>query len=165
VIRLLRWLHRLETALLMTMLGLMLGLSAAQILLRNVFGTGLVWGDVVVRLLVLWIGLAGAMVASRRGDHIRIDVAARYLPPSWAGAAEAFARLSTAVICGLAAWHGYRFVRMEAEFGGNAFLQVPIWVGQTIIPFAFGVIALRYFGLAADLARNRFVLPRREEMA
>jgi TRAP-type C4-dicarboxylate transport system permease small subunit len=161
----LRWLYRLETALLVLMLGLMLGLSAAQILLRNVFGTGLVWADVVVRLLVLWIGLAGAMVASRRGDHIRIDVAVRYLPPSRAGAVEAFTRLSTAFICGLAAWHGYRFARMEAEFGGTAFLQVPIWVCQTIIPFALGVIALRYFGLAVDLARKRFVLPPREEVA
>jgi TRAP-type C4-dicarboxylate transport system permease small subunit len=78
---------------------------------------------------------------------------------------EAFTRLSTAFICGLAAWHGYRFARMEAEFGGTAFLQVPIWVCQTIIPFALGVIALRYFGLAVDLARKRFVLPPREEVA
>ncbi|MFW6242342.1 MAG: TRAP transporter small permease, partial [Thermodesulfobacteriota bacterium] len=110
--RALLWLYRLETALLVLMLGLMLGLSAAQILLRNFFGTGLAWADVMVRLLVLWIGLAGAMVASRKGDHIRIDVAVRYLPPSRAGAAEALARLSTAVICGIAAWHGYRFARM-----------------------------------------------------
>lgn len=161
--RVLDGLRKLETALLVGMLLLMMGLSAAQILLRNVFGTGLVWADVGVRLLVLWIGLAGAMVASRTGDHIRIDAAVRYLPGRWAGAAEALSRLATALVCGLAAWHGFRFVRMEAEFGGTAFLRVPVWVCQTIIPVAFGVIALRYLGLTAALVRNRFVPPAGKE--
>lgn len=163
--RLLGGLRKLETALLVGMLGLMIALSAAQILLRNFFGTGLVWADVVVRLLVLWIGMAGAMVASRRGDHIRIDVAFRYLPERWAGGVEAVSRLATAGICGLAAWHGWRFVRMEAEYGGTAFLRVPVWICEAVIPVGLGVIALRYAGLFVALARNRFVVPNRDDAA
>ena len=34
----------------------------------------------LIRILVLWVGLVGAMVASREDDHIHIDLLERYLP-------------------------------------------------------------------------------------
>jgi hypothetical protein len=36
---------------------------------------------------------------------------------------------------------------MEFEGGAIAFAQVPTWVCEAVIPFAFAVIALRYFVL------------------
>ena len=72
-------LHRIEDGILVAILSLMIGLAALQIVLRNFFGAGIVWGDMLVRVLVLWIGLVGAMVAARQNKHISIDLVIRYL--------------------------------------------------------------------------------------
>ena len=36
------------------------------------------------------------------------------------------------------------FVESEREFGGDAFLGIPAWALESVMPFAFAVIALRY---------------------
>ena len=77
---LIRWLYRLEDGLLILALLAMIGMAVLQILLRVLFHTGIVWGDELVRVLVLWLGVLGAVSASRSDSHIRIDLAARYLP-------------------------------------------------------------------------------------
>ena len=67
-------LHRIEDGILVAILCLMIGLAALQIVLRNFLGAGIVYADMLVRILVLWIGLVGAMVAARQNKHISIDV-------------------------------------------------------------------------------------------
>jgi hypothetical protein len=47
-------------------------------------------------------------------------------------------------VCCLLAYHGYRFVADEYEYGTDAFSDLPAWIFQTVIPFAFGAIAVRY---------------------
>ncbi len=139
---------KLEDAILAGLLVLMISLAVAQIFLRNFFEAGILWGDVLVRILVLWIGLAGAMVASRHGNHISIDIVTRYLPNHIKTIVNGVVELFTGVICTIAAWHSLRFVQMEFQYGGKAFAQVPVWLCESIIPFAFTVIALRYFILS-----------------
>jgi len=57
-------------------------------------------------------------------------------------------RLFTAFICMIVAYYSLLFVQMEFADGGTAFAQVPNWLCEAIIPFAFTVIALRYFLLS-----------------
>ena len=38
--------------------------------------------------------------------------------------------------------HGARMVIVEKEFAETDFLDIPIWILQSVIPFAFGVIAV-----------------------
>ncbi len=140
--------RKVEDGILVGLLLLMISMAVAQVFLRNLFEAGILWGDVLVRILVLWIGLAGAMVASRNNNHINIDVIARYLSERAKKAAECVVALFTAAICSIVAWHSFRFVQMEFEDGGKAFAQVPVWVCEAIIPFAFFVIALRYLLLS-----------------
>ena len=51
-----------------------LGLSTTQIVLRNFFASGLFWADELVRLLVLWLAVAGALAATRDRRHIAIEL-------------------------------------------------------------------------------------------
>jgi TRAP-type C4-dicarboxylate transport system permease small subunit len=135
----------LEDGLLVGLFALMVGMAVTQILLRNLLGGGIVWGEVLVRILVLWIGLVGAMVASRKGKHISIDVVNRYLPPQAKGIAKAVVELFTALVCAIAAFYSLRLVLADFEDGGLAFAQVPVWLCESVIPMAFTVIALRHF--------------------
>jgi TRAP-type C4-dicarboxylate transport system permease small subunit len=74
------FLARLEDAVLMFILVGMVLLAFTQIFLRNIFGIGLIWIDPLVRQMLLWVTLVGAMVATRDHKHITEDAIGRYLP-------------------------------------------------------------------------------------
>lgn len=137
-------LRRVEDGVLVALLLGMIGIVVTQIVLRNLFEFGIVWGEILVRILVLWIGLAGGMVASRQGRHISIDLVARYLPSRAKSIANSVVSIFTAVVCALAAYYSLRFVHAEFQDGFMAFAWVPVWICEAIIPFGFGVIALRF---------------------
>ena len=141
-------LHRLEDAILVGLLLIMISMAVTQIFLRNLFQAGIVWSDVMVRILVLWVGLIGAMVASRQDNHITIDILNRYMPERAKIYANFVIKLFTALICTIVAYYSLLFVQIEFADGGMAFAQVPTWLCEAIIPFAFTVIALRYFLLS-----------------
>jgi len=137
-------LYRVEDSILVGLLMLMITLAVLQIFLRNLFETGIVWSDVLVRILVLWVGLAGAMVASRKGNHINIDIMERFLSERAKIVVNFVVELFTAFICAMVAYYSIQFVHMELVDGGMAFAKVPVWLCEAIIPFAFVVIAIRY---------------------
>ena len=147
-------LHRLEDGALALLLGIMIVLAPVQILLRNFFDADLAWGDALLRLLVLWVGLLGALMASRTDRHIGIDVLSRLLPGRAEGAARVLTSAFTAAIAALVAYHGGRLVASEFEFGTIAFASVPAWAAQAIIPFAFGLIAVRHALRCAQRGRG-----------
>lgn len=135
----------LENSLMVLLLTAMILLAVGQIILRNVWDMGLAWNDPLLRILVLWVGLLGAMAASRQREHINIDVLSHYLPASWKRISRLVTDLFSATICGLISYHAARFVLMEKEEGMIAFANVPAWWCEIIIPIAFGVMALRFF--------------------
>lgn len=136
--------YRVEDSILVGLLLLMIIMAVLQIFLRNLFVAGIVWSDVLVRILVLWVGLMGAMVASRQGNHINIDIMDRFLSERKKIVVKFFVELFTALICFIVAYFSLQFVQMEFVHGGEAFAKVPVWVCEAIIPFAFAVIAIRY---------------------
>ena len=145
-------LHRVEDAFLAGLLLAMIVLAPTQIVLRNFFDTAISWGDPALRALVLWIGLLGALAATRGNRHITIDVLSHVLPERLQAGVRTLTNAFALGVCGLVAYHGWRFVRDEHEFQSVAFAGVPSWAIESVIPFAFAAIALRYLGhAAADL--------------
>lgn len=133
-----------ETFLLLLLLFSSILLACTQIFLRNFFETGIYWADSALRILVLWIGMIGAMFASRHKKHIRIDILSRFLPEKLRNGMWRFTELLSAIICGLVAYYSIIFIQSEYQDGGIAFANVPVWVCELIIPVAFIVMGLRY---------------------
>lgn len=129
---------------LVIILSIMIVLAVFQIISRNLFAEGAVWIDPLLRTLVLWVGLSGAVVAARADKHIRIDVFTRRFPRHILVFIERFVYLFTVFICLLIAWHAARFVISEYEYGTIAFSGLPAWVTALIIPVSFFLIAVRY---------------------
>ena len=76
--RLLAGIRFVESGLLVLLLSTMILLAAYQVVARNFFDTGILWGDALVRVLVLWVTFIGATIASRNDEHIRIDLLTRF---------------------------------------------------------------------------------------
>lgn len=146
-------LHRAEDALLALLLTAMVLLAPLQIVLRHGFGGGMTWADPLLRVGVLWLGLLGALAATRERRHINVDVLSRILKPRARAATDAVTSLFACAVSGAVALHSARFVASEYRFGSVAFSGIPAWALEVVIPFAFGMIALR-FGLrvVTDLA-------------
>lgn len=141
LVRLGRW---LEDAVLVLLLAGMIGLAATQILLRNVFDSGLVWADELLRILVLWVGLAGALAASRDRNQIRIDVLSRFLSDRARLVVQCLTDFFTASVCLVIAWHSLVFVRGSLEFGDTLLGNLPAWWFQVVLPAGFFLIGWRY---------------------
>jgi TRAP-type C4-dicarboxylate transport system permease small subunit len=148
-----RALHAAEDALLALVLGVMILLAAGQILLRNAFDTGLPWSAPLLRVLVLWVGLLGALAATRSDQHIAIDALTRLLPRAGRSAVHALTRLFAAAVSLLIAFHAARLVREDYNAGSVAFAEIPAWVCESILPFAFGLIGVRFLLIAVRSAR------------
>jgi TRAP-type C4-dicarboxylate transport system permease small subunit len=142
--RLVRTLRAVETGLLVALLSLMIALAAYQVAARNFFDSGLLWGDALVRVLVLWITLLGAMVASRGDEHIRMDLVSRFLDRRWSRLLRRVTSAFTSLVCGIFAYHAGRFVMLDYQDGVVAFASVPAWVCELILPLGAGVLCLRY---------------------
>ena len=140
----LRFLHRTEDGFLIGALVSMLLMALVQILLRNFFDSGLLWAESALRILVLWVAMLGAMVATRESNHIAIDLVTRFLPEQLKKFAILLSYLFSAVVCGLVAYHSIELIQYEYEDQTIAFANVPTWVCQSIIPIGFGVMASRF---------------------
>jgi C4-dicarboxylate transporter DctQ subunit len=146
-------LARLEKYLVAAMLSVMILLAFLQILLRNVFSTGISWGDPLVRYLVLWVGFIGASLATKEGKHITIEIFSRWSSGHSRQYLKAFSYLVSAFVCGLLTFAGWTFVQNEAQMGASTFLKIPAWIAQIIIPVTFALITLRFvFSFFAALA-------------
>ncbi len=141
---LLRGLHRLEDIVLASLLGSMILLACTQILLRNVFDGGFTWADPLLRVMVLWLGMLGALAAARGNRHIVIDILSPVLPKSVLTWTNKITGLFTAIVCAAVAWYSGQFVISEWDYGGRGAAGLPTAVLASIVPFAFGLMAVRF---------------------
>jgi len=145
------WLSRLEragrhaeNALLVVLLSAMIVLALAQIIGRNLFDQTLMIGDEALRLMVLWLTLAGAMAASRADRHVNISLLDRLLTGRPLSAAQLLTHGFTAGVCGILAWVSLAFVQTSREFGDTVMGGLPAWALQVILPIGFGLMTWRH---------------------
>ena len=142
--RLIKGYAAFEDGVLMLIFASTLGLAVMQILLRNFFDIGLIWLESYLRMQVLWLAMLGAMVATREGEHVRIDLLARFIQGKLIRYFDGAVAVFSVLVCGAATYACITLVQFEMEDNMMAFGPVPIWMCQLILPFGFGVMTLRF---------------------
>ena len=132
-----------ENAVLVALLALLVVVTGGLIVLRQL-DIAVTWADPLARLLVLWIGVFGAVAASRDNQHIAIDALSRFLPPRLQLVAGALIGLFASGVCAVLAYEAARFVQFEHEGHTAALGGTPAWVLALVLPLGFALIALRY---------------------
>jgi TRAP-type C4-dicarboxylate transport system permease small subunit len=133
-----------EDGLMAIILSATILLAASQILLRNLFDSGLIWADPTLRIMVLWLAMLGAIAATREDRHIRVDLLSHKLSKKSRFVLSLLNNSFSALICGIITWHAVRFVYMEWQAGSKLFASLPAWLGEIIIPIGFGIMTLRF---------------------
>lgn len=122
----------------------MIALSFSQVLLRQFWGMGILWGDTLARHLVLWVGFLGASLASAQGKHFAWE------GPSCKGAGASILRwtapLTTLIISLLLTKAAWIFFLEEKASGSILFragsLEIAAWVFAAAIPAGFLLISI-----------------------
>ena len=142
--RLERWGTALENAALVILLGALMLLAVAQIVLRVFFSFGFVWADELIKLFVLWIALIASIAASRSNRHLRIDVLSHFVAEKYARIPRIIVDAFAAFICGVLAWHSWRYVELIIEFEDTVLIDLPAWMAYVLLPLSFVLMSYRF---------------------
>lgn len=148
-----------ENAALVILLGSLVFIAVGQIVLREVFGTGLFWADEVIKLIVLWLAMVGSIAATRDNRHIRIDALSHLLPDRAVDLIRIIVDIFASLVCAVIAWQAWRYMQLEIEFEDTVLINVPAWIAHSILPAAFALISYRFAvsvaGQIAGLVREK----------
>lgn len=136
------FLGKVETGGLCLIIAMMLGLAILKIVMRYVFSASLLWSDMMLQHLTLWLCFFGAALATCERRHISIDVLSRILPGKvtrWTNLAVDCVAL---VVVGILAYYGFLFIEDEKSSEAVLIGSVPLWWAKTIIPYGFVLIGI-----------------------
>jgi len=153
-------LTRAEEIILITLLSVMVVMAFLQVVLRNLFSSGILWADILLRHLLLWLGFLGAAIATSENRHINIDALRRFFSPRVRSGVEVLTDLFAAGICFLLAKASWTFVQGEIADRRTVVENIPSWYAQIIIPIGFGLLLIHF--VIRALLRSKAVLIKEE---
>jgi TRAP-type C4-dicarboxylate transport system permease small subunit len=139
-----KMLVKAETGFLVLFLAIMIVLSFSQVVLRNFFGTGILWGDTLVRHLVIWVGFMGAAIATHEERHISIDALTRFFSPRWKALSQILTSLFAVIVCYYLSDAALVFLNDERDSGSDLILSIPTWVALIVIPVGYGLMGIHF---------------------
>jgi TRAP-type C4-dicarboxylate transport system permease small subunit len=104
----------------------------------------LVWLDPLLRVLVIWAGLLGAVAAARYDKHIKFDVVGRLLHGRALAIVRGITLSFTAIVCAVMVKASLGLIEVDRESLTELSTGVPMWWAELILPVAFGLLALRF---------------------
>lgn len=119
-------------------------LAVAQIVLRVFFNYGFIWADELVKLFVLWIALVASIAASRSNRHLRIDLVSHFVAEKYSRFPRIVVDAFAAFMCGVLAWHSWRYVQLTIEFEDTLLVNFPAWIAYSLLPLSFALMSYRF---------------------
>jgi len=136
--------NKMEGALLVVLLSIMVVLAFWQVMMRNLFHGGFMWGDILIRHIVLWLGFLGGALATSHQRHIHIDALAHFLSPRVKSVVGIITNLFGAVVCVILLNASLTFIHGEIDAQSMIFEGVPAWYTEIIIPVGFGLHMIHF---------------------
>ena len=131
----------------------MIALAFGQVVLRR-FGDGLLWGDTLLKQLVMWTGFLGAALAAESEKHFAWEAANLGAPPRWKAPLRLLASLSAAAVCALLLQAAWRYAADDRAAGETlttiGTISIPSWIAAAGIPGGFALLLAHMLFKAAD---------------
>lgn len=129
-------------------------LPLAEIVVRRT-GAGIPGALPFEQHLTLWIAFLGAALAAREGRLLALATG-NFLPEGrFRGIAAVFTGGVSAMVATLLGRASLDLVQIEREGGIEMAAGIPVWVGQTVMPVGFAILALRLAWKSSELWAGR----------
>ena len=149
--------HSFENVLVAFALFLMAFFPLYEIISRLLGTVGIPGTTDYVRHLTLWVGMLGAIVASREKQHLSLHAGLSFLSERVRGILQICTAHVSVAVCAALTWGGWEFVLSELTVTVPIAGWIPQWVAIVIIPIGFGLVALRTSWNASEHWAGRFV--------
>jgi tripartite ATP-independent transporter DctM subunit len=113
----------------------------AGVFARFVLHKPLVWSDELASLLFLWLAMLGAVMALRRGEHMRMTALLSRLAPPQRALLEALAVAATLAFLLMVAWPAWEYASDEAAITTPALEISNAWRAAAL-PVGVGLMAV-----------------------
>jgi tripartite ATP-independent transporter DctM subunit len=111
----------------------------AGVVSRYVFHAPLVWSDELASILFLWLSMLGAVVALRRGEHMRMTALLQKVQPSTRAMLDAFAIAASVAFLVLIIWPSIDYAH-EESFIVTPALEISNAWRAAAIPAGIGIM-------------------------
>ncbi len=148
---------RLEVAVLLAALAANALVPLVDTIGRRSTGFFVPGGAEYVRLLVLWLTFVGGLYAAREGRHLTlstVDLIGSAEVRRWGRIGAGFLSAGTAAVLAVASGE---LVLVNREEGVRLPGGLPVWMGETIMPAALGLLALRFAWQTSSSWRGRLL--------
>ena len=126
----------------------------AGVVARYVFHKPLVWSDELASIFFLWLSMLGAVVALRRGEHMRMNALVNKLQPGTRALLDTVAIAASLAFLAMVIWPAYQYAEEEAFIVtpalevSNAWRAAAIPIGMALMALAAVLRLLRTSTLA-----------------
>lgn len=127
-------------------------MNAVNVVGRYVFGTTISGVDELQIYLLVALAFFGSVVASIRGQHLRMDVLTRFFPSGINRFLRGLEAVSVVVLCGFVCSVSIQYALRMGQIGTvseNA--HIAMWIPHSVVALAFGALTL--VGVAELLLR------------
>lgn len=143
--------------------GLVLATWAFLRLFLFLVPNGLVWSQTVGLVLMLWVGVIGASMATREHRHLALDLGSKLWPKKFLPRVQGLGNLVTSLFCLSLTLLACVSLRdhfrdwSQTDGAGGVFpaLAIPKWIAFAGVPAGFCVMALRFFAQALESFRGK----------
>src|SRR6187431_3361198 len=113
----------------------------AGVIARYVFHKPLIWSDELASVLFLWLSMLGAVVALRRGEHMRMTGLVNRAKPATAALLEALALTIPLAFLALVMWPAFEYAYEELPVVSPAMELSNAWRASAI-PVGLGLMGI-----------------------
>jgi TRAP-type C4-dicarboxylate transport system permease small subunit len=137
------------------LLAVMVTLAFAQVVLRH-FGDGVLWGETLLKQLVMWTGFLGAALAAHAEKNFAWEASHLGTPDSWRPPLRLLSSLAGAVVCALMLQAAWRYAADDRAAGEMlttiGTVSIPSWIAAAGIPGGFALLLAHLLFKSADAA-------------
>jgi C4-dicarboxylate transporter DctQ subunit len=130
------------------------------IIFTRYIGVSWVWLYDLARWCLIWVVFVGAISLTGRGAHLTVDVAAEALPLKIRVLGQIAGAATTCVVALIVAYYGWLEVYRMYTFGERSMSgRLPAFLGYSVLPLAFALLALASLGYMRRVAKQQSCKP------
>jgi C4-dicarboxylate transporter DctQ subunit len=148
--------HRIEEWLIASILGAMTLLTFVQVVLRYVFGSGLLWALEATTYMFGWLVLIGISYGVRKRAHIGIDALVQIMPAKARRYVGLIVVAAALLYAGLMFYGSWVYIDKLHTLGVDA-EDIPVkrWILNLCLPIGFALLGLRLGQMAWRILTGR----------
>lgn len=122
----------------------------AAVTSRYFLNNPITWAEDATCFLLVWMVLAGSVVAMRKRDHVAIDLLVEKLPPIINQILKIVVTLTILYVCWFMVWHGVSFTKMGMQRIIPSMDWLKFGYAYLALPVGFFLLALICLELLVD---------------